>query len=445
MPITGDPEQRIETGAPPRRVALLADDYVGLRPTMHASVGDIVQRGQLLMKDKKSADVRHTSPAAGKIVAVHRGNRRTLQSIVVELDRSEREGGADEASFRSFSGRHPSGLTGGEVRELLVESGAWTALRARPFSRVADPNQRPHSIFVTATDTNPLAASIDEVMKGSDAAFERGLFAVAALTDGPLFVCTDHESPVRLPQIDRLRHEQFVGPHPAGTVGVHIHWLDPVDRRKVVWHLNCQDVVAIGHLFETGSLYVDRVVSLAGPSVKRPRLVRTRVGASLDELTDGELSAGEHRVISGSVLSGRAASGDVFGYLGRYHLQVSALAEGRAREFLGWLEPGFNKFSTINTFVSRLLPGKKFALTTSTHGSKRAIVPIGMYERVMPMDLMPTVLMRALVMRDVERAEELGCLELDEEDVALCSFVCPGKTDFGPPLRDVLTNIEKEG
>lgn len=445
MPITGEPDQRIETGPPPRRVALLADDYVGLRPTMHVSIGDTVRRGQLLMEDKTSADVRHTSPAAGKIVAIHRGDRRALQSIVVELDRSEREGSADEASFHSFSGRHPRGLSGDEVRELLVESGAWTALRARPFSRVADPNQRPHSIFVTATDTNPLAASIDEVMKGSDAAFEGGLCAVAALTDGPLFVCTGHDNPVHLPQIDRLRHEQFVGPHPAGTVGVHIHWLDPVDRHKVVWHLSYQDVVAIGHLFETGSLYVDRVVSLAGPSVTRPRLVRTRVGASLDELTDGELSAGEHRVISGSVLSGRAASGDVLGYLGRYHLQVSVLAEEREREFLGWLVPGFNKFSTINTFVSRLLPGKTFALTTSTNGSKRAIVPIGMYERVVPMDLMPTVLMRALVMRDVERAEELGCLELDEEDVALCSFVCPGKTDFGPALRDVLTNIEKEG
>ncbi|HJO39560.1 MAG: Na(+)-translocating NADH-quinone reductase subunit A [Vicinamibacterales bacterium] len=447
LPITGAPRQEVEAGPAPHAVGVVAADYVGLKPTMHVSVGDDIQRGQLLMEDKTLAGVRHTAPAEGRVLAVNRGDRRALQSVVIELSRGEREGRPDTTSFSAFSGRHPSGLADDEVRSLLVESGLWTALRARPFSRVANPDVRPHSIFVTAIDTNPLAASVEAVMMGAEGAFDYGLFALSRLTEGPLFVCTPGGSTLRLPAIDRLRHEEFSGPHPAGTVGLHIHRLDPVDRQKVVWHVGYQDVIAIGRLFERGDLSAERVIALAGPSVRNPRLLRTRLGVSLDDLARDELheSDAEHRVISGSVLSGRAAAGDVFGYLGRYHQQVSVLAEGLAREFLGWLGPGFDKYSTINTFASTLLPGRRFAFTTSTNGSPRAIIPLGMYERVMPMDLLPTFLARALVMRDVEKAEELGCLELDEEDLALCSFVCPGKTDFGPPLRDVLMEIEKKG
>ena len=458
LPILGEPVQEITESRPPRKIALLADDHIGMRPTLHVAVGDEVRRGQLLFEDKKMPGVRYTAAGAGSVVAIDRGERRAFQSLVIELSGSERQGrGGDEASFKSFSGKHPGGLTGDEVRELLTESGLWTALRGRPFGRVADPRAKPHSIFVTAIDTSPYAPSVTTVLAGAGPGFERGLFAVAKLTDGPVFVCTSPASSLPLPPLDQIRHEEFAGPHPAGTVGVHIHTLDPVDRNKMVWHLGYQDVVAIGKLFETGTLHVECVIALAGPAVKRPRLIRTRVGASTDELVKDELHdpqglpglqglhEGEHRVISGSVLSGRTATGEVFGYLGRYHQQISVLREGREREFLGWLAPGFNKFSTVNTFVSKLIPGKKYAFTTSTHGSERAIVPIGMYERVMPMDIMPTFLIRALVVGDVERAEELGCLELDEEDLALCTFVCPGKTEYGPYLRETLTTIEREG
>ena len=263
-----------------------------------------------------------------------------------------------------------------------------------------------------------------------------------------MYVCTGPDQRVPSPASisNQIRHEVFDGVHPAGTVGVHIHTLDPVDRRKVVWHIGVQDVIATGRLFETGVVDTSRVVALGGPPVARPRLLRTRIGAETAALVNGEIGAAtEHRVISGSVLAGRAAAGEVHGYLGRYHQQVSVLAEGREREFLGWLGPGFGTFSTIRTFASGLIPGRRFRMTTSTHGSPRAIVPIGMYERVMPMDLLATPMLRALVMDDVERAEELGCLELDEEDVALCTFVDPGKTDFGPHLRRVLDTLRTEG
>lgn len=252
-------------------------------------------------------------------------------------------------------------------------------------------------------------------------------------------------APLRFRATLRFGKKSLKAPTRLARWGFHIHLLDPVDRNKLVWHLNYQDVAAIGKLFASGELDVERIVSLAGPSVKRPRLLRTRLGTSTRDLVEGELLEGEKRIISGSVLSGRAASGEIFGYLGRYHHQISVLAENRQREFVGWLRPGLNRFSTINTFLSKFLPGKKFPFTTSTNGSDRAIVPIGMYERVMPIDILPTFLLHALLVGDVERAEELGCLELDEEDLALCTFVCPGKADYGPLLRQILTIIEKEG
>ena len=445
LPVAGQPEQRIDAAPQPRRVALLADDYLGMRPTMHVSVGDVVSRGQLLFEDKKTPGVRYTAPASGTVVAINRGARRALQSVVIQLEAAESGGRVETVRFASYSGRHPKELSGQQVRDLLLESGVWTAIRARPFSRVARPEDAPHSIFVNAMDTNPLAPAVDVVLAGKEADFETGLHALARLTSGPVFVCKAAGIPVRVASGDPFRVEEFSGPHPAGTVGVHIHVLDPVDRNKLVWHVNYQDVIMAGRLFGTGEIAPERVVSLAGPSVRRPRLLRTRLGASTNDLVERELSEGENRIISGSVLGGRTASGEVFGFLGRYHSQISVVGEGRQREFLGWLSPGLHKYSTLNIYLSKLIPGRKFVFTTSNNGSHRAMVPIGMYERVMPIDILPTFLLRALLIADIEKAEELGCLELDEEDLALCSFVCPSKVEYGPLLRHVLTIIEKEG
>ena len=448
LPIEGEPQQQIDTADSPRRVALLGRDYVGMRPTMRVQPGETVQRGQVLFEDKKIPGVRFTSPAAGKITAVNRGEKRVFESVVVELSRAEMEGragGGDEVSYAAFMNKSPASLNELQVKELLLESGAWTALRARPFGRVANPADKPHSIFVTAMDSNPLAPDVAVLLANHEQQFQSGLTALARLTEGSLYVCADAGKELSLPDSESIQLETFAGPHPAGTVGYHIHVLDPVDRNKIVWHIGLQDVIAFGYLFETGNQRFERVVSLAGPAVKRPRLVQTRVGTSTDDLVDDELVGTDDRVISGSALSGRKAMGDVFGYLGRYHQQVTVLIEDREREFLGWLSPGLNKFSVINTFVSALTPSKKFPLTTATNGSRRNIVPIGVYERVMPMDLPTTVILKSLLMNDVETAENLGCLELDEEDVALCTFVCPGKNDYGPHLREVLTILEKEG
>jgi Na+-transporting NADH:ubiquinone oxidoreductase subunit A len=263
------------------------------------------------------------------------------------------------------------------------------------------------------------------------------------LTSGPVYLCRQAGSRIGAGS-SRARIEEFEGKHPAGTVGYHIHVLDPVHRRKTVFNIGYQDVVRIGRLFATGSLDPTCVVALAGPMITRPRLIRTRLGAATDQLVAGELMAGDPRVVSGSVLHGDRADG-VQAFLGRYHGQISVLAEGRQRELLGWLAPGVSKFSVIPTFLSALMPRQTYAMNTSTHGSRRPMVPIGLYERVMPMDLMPSHLLRALTVADPEWAEELGVLELDEEDLGLCTFVCPGKFDYGPALRRVLTILEREG
>ncbi len=454
LPIEGEPQQVTEDAPVPGRVALVAADYHGMKPTMHVQAGDGVRRGQLLFEDKKTPGVRFTAIAGGKVTAVNRGARRALQSVVIELDDGERAGKADTVRFSADTGEHPAELSGDQVKELLLESGLWTALRARPFSKVADPARAPHSIFVTAVDTNPLAADPAVVLQGREDDFERGVAALLKLTEGKVYICAASGTSWPVPRDARVQVEEFSGPHPAGTVGLHIHRLDPVDRHKVVWHLGYQDAIAIGKLFHRGELDVSRVVSLAGPRVTRPRLLRTRVGASIDDLVRGETGDGagdegtakrEDRWISGSVLSGRSAQGEIHGFLGRYHTQVSVLAEGREREFLGWMAPGASKFSTTKSFLSSLLPGKKYGMTTTTNGSDRAIVPIGLYERVFPLDILPSFLLRAVAMGDLEQAEALGALELDEEDLALLTFVCPSKSEHGQKLRDTLTTIEKEG
>lgn len=449
LPISGEPVQQIEASQPPKSVALLARDYQFMKPRMHVAVGDSVARGQLLFEDRKTEGVLFTSPGAGTVVAVNRGDRRAFQSIVIELSEGERAGSPAEDEYQTFSsfvGGDVSSLDGEQVRALLVESGEWTALRTRPFSKVPGPTESCRSIFVTAMDTNPLAPDPETVMAGRLDDFHRGLEVLAKLAEGPVYLCTTPGSALGEVEIAGVQVEHFQGKHPAGLVGTHIHVLDPVGRDKSAWYVGYQDVAAIGALFSTGKLHVERVVAFAGPVVKRPRLLATRTGARLDALVDGELEPGSTRVVSGSVLHGFTAVGEVFGYLGRYSYQVSCLAEGDERTFLGWLWPGFDRFSVSRAFGSALRPkSARYDFTTTTHGGHRAMVPIGLFEKMMPLDIMPTFLLRSLLMNDLERAEALGCLELDEEDLALCAFVSPGKEDFGPALRRNLLEIWKEG
>jgi len=433
LPITGSPEQVIAQGKKISQVALVGFDYVGMKPTMLVQEGDKVKKGQVLFTDKKTEGVKYTAPAAGVVKEINRGKRRVFESIVIELS------GSDEVTFKSHSAQELNSLTSEQVQEQLVESGLWTTVRTRPFSRVPALGTLPSSIFVTTVDTNPLAADPAVVIAEQKEAFTNGL-AVLARLSSKVFVTKSASSDVPVANAQAVEVD---GPHPAGLVGTAIHYLDPVSTSKTVWHVGYQDVIAIGKLFTEGKISEERVVALAGPQVNQPRLLRTVVGASLTELTEGELKAGENRVISGSVFGGRTAGG-AQAYLGRYSNQITVLEEGREREMLHYLRPGADKHSVKSIYLSKLLPKKLLDMTTSTNGSERAMVPIGAYEKIMPLDILPTQLLRALIVEDMDSAIALGALELDEEDLALCTYVCSGKYEYGPILRGNLERIEKE-
>ena len=451
LPISGKPLQVVRGAAPCSRVAVLADDFPGMKPRMHVEEGQTVKRGQVLFEDRKQPGVFHTAPGAGRILAINRGERRALQSIVIDLSDGERREEPDvdeQVSFESHSGAAPDTLTSDQIRELLIESGLWTAIRQRPYDKVPPPEAETAAVFVTATDSNPLAPLPEVVLEDQLDDFRSGLEIVSKLTEGPTFLCLSEHSDLDQAAPGHVRIERFAGPHPSGTVGYHIHTLMPVSRTRTVWHVGYQDVAAIGRLFKTGKLDVSRVISIAGPVVEDPRLERSRIGASVSEITAADLAKQDEkevRTIAGSVLSGKRTHGEIFDFMGRYDRQVSLLEEDREHEFLGWLSPGSNLFSVTGIYLSKIFKPKSYRFTTNTNGSQRAMVPIGLYEKVMPFDLMPPFLLRALIVGDLERAEALGVLELGEEDLALCTYVCPGKVNYGPLLRKNLEDIEKEG
>jgi len=438
LPISGIPLQQILPSATPRHVAIMGDDYIGMRPTMLVQEGDSVTKGQALFEDKKNPGVLFTAPASGTVVAIHRGERRVLQSVVIRLE------GDRQREFTRYDVADLPTLTRQAVQAQLLESGLWTALRTRPFSKTPVPGTMPAAIFVTAMDTNPLSADPQPLILAQRQAFDAGLTLLTHLTDGKVHVCQANGGKLGGHPQGKVTFNTFAGPHPAGLPGTHIHFLEAVSLTKQVWHLNYQDVIAIGKLFTTGELYTDRVIALSGPQMRNPRLVRTCLGADINDLLVDETLEGENRHISGSVLSGRHAVG-AHAYLGRFHLQISVVKEGREKELFGWVMPGKEKFSVTRTTLGHFLRNKLFNFSTDTHGGERAMVPIGNYERVMPLDILPTLLLRDLLAGDTDSAKALGCLELDEEDLALCTYVCPGKYEYGPVLREVLTRIEQEG
>ena len=441
IPITGEPKQSIENGNKVKSVAVLGMDYVGMKPTMMVNEGDTVKLGQALFEDKKNPGVIFTAPGAGVVKGVHRGDKRVLQSVVIELSGTEQE------SFTKYKEADLAKLDADKIKANLLKSGLWTSLRTRPYGKIPTVDSKPKSIFVTAIDTRPLAADPVVVIKDRSKDFVNGLAVLANLSEGKTYICKAKGAEIEVGDNGSAMVAEFSGPHPAGLPSTHIHFIDPVNVDKFVWYIDYQAVIAIGALFTTGKLNVERIVSLAGPTVKNPRLVRTRVGANTDDLTAGELTEVECRVISGSVLHGHQAQA-WSAYLGCYHLQVSALQEGRAREFFGWIVPGKDKYSALDVYIKSRQDRKadrRFPLTTDKNGSNRAIVPVGIYETVMPMDILPTPLLKSMIVGDTDQAQLLGCLELDEEDVSLLTFVDPGKHDFGPVLRANLTKIEKEG
>ena len=435
VPIAGQPDPVIANAVAVSSVALVGWDTPGLKPSMAVAEGDRVKLGQHLFTDKRNPGVRYTSPGCGTVSAINRGERRVLNSVVIQLD------GDDAESWRAYEPGEIGNIDAETIRKTLADSGLWTALRSRPFGHIPTTDSAPNSIFVTAINTNPLAVDPALVIAEDTEAFLTGIRLLSQLTAGPLYICTRPGAKIPVPDGEQYRHAEFAGPHPAGLVGTHIHFLDPVSIKKTVWHIGYQNTMAIGKLFLTGRLPTEKVIALGGPMVKNPRLLRTRRGASTGDILADELHAGDSRVISGSVLSGHRASG-MLGWLGAYHNQISVIAEGSPREFLSFMRLGRHRYSSLRAFASTWIHKGDYDMTSSQNGSPRAMVSTGSFERIMPLDILPTVLLKALLVRDTESAQQLGCLELDEEDLALCSFVCNGKYNYGPHLRKALDEIQ---
>ncbi len=436
LPISGAPHQAISDGPAISSVAVLGEDFVGLKPKMLVQEGDKVKRGTPLFCNKEDDEAVIVSPATGRVKAVNRGARRALQSVVVEVEKAEDRG----VNFAKTG----SAKTSDGIVKKLCKAGYWPAFRTRPYSKVPHHTTRPLAIYVTALDTEPLAADANLVIAERSGEFQAGLKVIAKLTDGPCYVCQSPDAPWSITETENLVAVGFSGPHPAGLSGTHVHFLTPPSAEKPVWTISYHDVIQIGALFETGHIDPQVIISIGGPAANNPRLVRTVSGASLEALLDGETNSNcPVRVLSGSVLSGRSAAGPT-AYLGRYHKQVSIIEEDQKQIPLGWLRPMPGKYA-VQKVLGSAFSKKLYDLTSNLNGGRRAMVPIGTFEELMPQNYLPTQLLRALLVKDTDTAQALGALELDEEDLGLVGFACPAKYEYAQALRECLEKIEKEG
>ncbi|MEM6903934.1 MAG: Na(+)-translocating NADH-quinone reductase subunit A, partial [Pseudomonadota bacterium] len=430
LPVQGSPTQAIQEGPVVRTVAVLGEDYIDLKPRVFVEEDEVVAAGTPLFAHKDNLDAVVAAPIAGRVQAINRGARRALISIEIEIDEIAKA----PVDFSPVG----DATTGDGLAERLCAAGLWGAFRTRPYSKVPDAKSRPAAIYVTAMDTEPLAPDPALIIADAAAAFEMGLAAITKLTDGTTYLC--HEMSANIPggEIEGVEAAAFSGPHPAGLPGTHMHFLEPPSADRIVWSIWYQDVIAIGRLLETGQLNAERVVALSGPLCLEPRLIRTIAGASMDQLTAGGIdNSVPVRMISGSILSGRAGEG-VSAYLGRYARQVTVIEEDRKQNTLGWILPMPSKYA-LQPVLGSALSKKLFPLTSNLNGGRRAMVPTGTFEQLMPQDYLPTQLLRALLVMDTDTAQALGALELDEEDLGLVGFACPAQYEYGMALRDCLT------
>lgn len=411
-------------------------DFPGLVARLDVQEGDKVMAGSVLFHDKACPEVKFVSPVSGVVKEIVRGDKRVLVEVVIEQEGSERV---------DFGEADPLKLTREAVTEKLLMSGLWPVLRQRPYHIVARPDAVPRDIFISAFDTSPLAPDIDYIMANTHCEhLQAGIDALSRLTDGKIHISQEAEGS-RVAGINNLKNvtfHRFSGPHPAGNVGVQIHNIAPVSKGEVVWTVDLQDVLAIGRLFNTGYHDRERIIALAGPGVQNRKYHRIRPGASVSGILKGNLKDGNFRVISGNVLTGKKISRD--GAFGFYDNMVTVLPEGNYSEFFGWAAPGLKKFSYWRTFISKLIPGREYELDTNLHGGHRAFVVTGHYENVLPMDIYPVHLLKAIIAGDVELMENLGIYEVAEEDFALCEFIDPSKTEIQEIIRGGINLMIKE-
>ncbi len=438
--LEGEAAHTLEAAAGVTTYAVQPPNFRGILPIPKVVVepGQEVKAGDELFHDKTKPEIKFVSPVSGEIIAVNRGEKRAIAEVVILADKTIR--------YRTTEAPDLQSVTRETLVKFLMESGAWPMLRQRPFDVLAEPGVVPRDIFISTFDTAPLAPDLNFVVEGKGALFQKGLDVLAKLTSGSVHLGLDARSSKApsavFTEAAGVQKHWFSGKHPAGNVGVQIHHIKPINPNEKVWTLNVQDVISIGALFVEGRYNAARVVALTGAELHAPKYVQTYIGANMGELVAGNLKAGNIRLVSGDVLSGSKKSAQQF--LNSFDDQVTAIGEGDYFEMFGWLLPLSLRPSVSKTFPNFLFPDYKFHADTNTHGEKRAFVVTGQYEEVLPMDVYPQHLMKAILANDIERMEGLGIFEVIEEDVALCEFVCTSKQPLQEILRDGLDTMREE-
>ncbi|NQV30021.1 MAG: Na(+)-translocating NADH-quinone reductase subunit A [Candidatus Marinimicrobia bacterium] len=437
IPLQGSAERRVEKAPHTTSVAVQPIDFRGLRPGMKVEAGDSVKRGSILFVDKQRPEILFRSPAAGTVRDVIRGERRAIQRVIIDVS-----GNANE-KFESYTSSQIDSFSTEQVKSLLLDSGLWPALRQRPFSKIADPNQTPKAIFISAVDSAPLQAETAMLLDGRDQHFQLGIKLLSKLTEGKINLCVSSSTETLFAKIEGVELQHFSGPHPAGNVGIQIHHVDRMKAGDIIWYISPRHVAQIGTFLSRGEYPGSKTYALTGSELIDRLYVTGLEGALVSDLVNATISTHKQRVISGNILSGRKTSAS--GFVGFYDDMITVIPELTGRRFMGWLQLGFNASSFWRLFFSKLTPKKKLAPNTDMNGEERAFVSTGEYEKVVPMDVLPVHLCKAILVEDVELMEKLGIYEVAPEDLALCSYICPSKIEFGDILEKGILLMEKEG
>ena len=417
-------------------VAIKPGDFTGVRVKLLCKEGDEVKAGTPLFCNKDDERIIFTSSVSGEVVEIKRGEKRRILEVKILADK--------EITYEPLKKADPADLSREEIIEWMLKSGTWPLIRQRPFEIIANPDDIPKAIFISAFNSAPLAADNDFILHGHGEEFQTGLNVVAKLSGGKVHLNINAGATTSkvFTNSTAVQINKISGPHPAGNVGVQMHHIDPVNKGEVVWHLSPQDVLILGRLFMGGRYDASRIVALTGSEVKKTRYHKTVIGTSIKNMIAENITGDNVRYISGNVLTGKRIEAD--GYLGFYDTQVTVIPEGDKPSFMGWLAPGFDKFSLSRTFFSWLTPRKEYALNSNMNGESRAYVVTGQYEQVLPMDIHPVHLLKSIMIGDVEQMENLGIYEVAEEDFALCEYVCTSKVDVQDLIREGLDMVKRE-
>lgn len=434
--LVGEAQIKVVETAMSKTFALKPQEFRHKKLKVVVEQGSEVKAGSPLMYDKDHPEMQFTSPVSGEVVEVRRGDKRVLEAIVVLAD--------GQTAFEDFGRANPNELDAEAIKAKILAAGAWAFLRQRPYNLIANPQDSPKSIFISAFDNAPLAPSLDFCVEGEQEAFQVGIDALKKMTgvDIHLNVHAEMTKSAVFLQAKNVIINTIAGPHPSSTVGVQIHHIDPIKKGDKVWHIHPADVVVIGRLFSTGHFDLRRIIALAGSEFETPQYYKTILGTQLESLVQQNLKTGSVRLICGNPLTGTAET--AAGYLGFYDHSVSALPEGDDLEFLGWLLPTYPRPDKSRSFLSGWLKDRAYKVNTNTHGEQRAFVVTGQYEEVLPMDILPAFLLKSIIYKDIEEMEELGIYEIAEEDMALCEFVCTSKMPVQKIVREGLDLMYQE-